>query len=78
MRILIDEDLSNRCILKSLERAKSFTWERCAMETLKAFNEVYDGSTFLKREGQHIEDPYGQVRWYKPGTDGGGLYDHCP
>jgi hypothetical protein len=49
MRILIGEDLSNRCILKSLERAKSFTWERCAMETLKAFNKVYDGNAFLSR-----------------------------
>jgi glycosyltransferase involved in cell wall biosynthesis len=48
-RILSDEDLRNRCITKGIERAKSFTWERCAMETLKAFNEVYDGSTFLSR-----------------------------
>ena len=48
-RILSDEDLRNSCITKGIERAKSFTWERCAMETLKAFNEVYDGSTFLSR-----------------------------
>jgi hypothetical protein len=41
--------LRNSCITKGIERAKSFTWERCAMETLKAFNEVYDGSTFLSR-----------------------------
>jgi glycosyltransferase involved in cell wall biosynthesis len=39
-RILSDEDLRNSCITKGIERAKSFTWERCAMETLKAFNEV--------------------------------------
>jgi glycosyltransferase involved in cell wall biosynthesis len=48
-RILSYEDLRNSCITKGIERAKSFTWERCAMETLKAFNEVYDGSTFLSR-----------------------------
>ena len=48
-RILSDEDLRNSCITKGIERAKSFTWERCAMETLKAFNEVYDGSAFLSR-----------------------------
>jgi glycosyltransferase involved in cell wall biosynthesis len=39
-RILSDEDLRNGCIAKGIERAKSFTWERCALETLKAFNEV--------------------------------------
>jgi glycosyltransferase involved in cell wall biosynthesis len=39
-RILSYEDLRNSCITKGIERAKSFTWERCAMETLKAFNEV--------------------------------------
>jgi glycosyltransferase involved in cell wall biosynthesis len=48
-RILSDEDLRNGCITKGMERAKSFTWERCAMETLKVFKEVYDGNAFLSR-----------------------------
>jgi glycosyltransferase involved in cell wall biosynthesis len=48
-RILSDEDLRNICVTKGIERAKSFTWERCAMETLKAFNEVYNGNVFLPR-----------------------------
>jgi len=48
-RILSDEDLRNICVPKGIERAKSFTWERCAMETLKAFNEVYNGNVFLPR-----------------------------
>jgi glycosyltransferase involved in cell wall biosynthesis len=48
-RIFSDEDLRNSCMTKGIERAKSFTWERCAMETLKAFNEVYDGNVFLSR-----------------------------
>jgi len=48
-RILYDEDLRKGCITKGIERAKWFTWERCAMETLKAFNEVYEGSTSLSR-----------------------------
>jgi len=39
-RILSDEDLRNHCITKGLERAILFTWEKCAGETLKAFNEV--------------------------------------
>jgi glycosyltransferase involved in cell wall biosynthesis len=49
MRILIDEDLRNSCITKGIERAKSFSWERCAIETLKVFNEAYDGNAFLPR-----------------------------
>ncbi len=40
-RIVSDEGLRNSCIAKGTDRAKSFTWERCAMETLKAFNEAY-------------------------------------
>jgi glycosyltransferase involved in cell wall biosynthesis len=40
-RILSDEELRHQCIKKGIERAKSFTWERCAKNTLDAFNEVY-------------------------------------
>ncbi len=40
-RILSDEELRTQCIKKGIERAKSFTWERCAKNTLDAFNEVY-------------------------------------
>lgn len=39
-RILRDQDLRAECIAKGLERAKSFTWGKCAMECLKTFNEV--------------------------------------
>lgn len=48
--ILSDEELMNQCIKKGIERAKSFTWERCAMETLKAFNEVCDANAPLSRQ----------------------------
>jgi glycosyltransferase involved in cell wall biosynthesis len=40
-RILSDEELRTQCIKKGIERAKSFTWERCAKNTLDAFNEAY-------------------------------------
>jgi len=40
-RILSDEELRTQCIKKGIERAKLFTWERCAKNTLDAFNEVY-------------------------------------
>ncbi len=40
-RILSDKELRNQCIKKGIERAKLFTWERCAKNTLDAFNEVY-------------------------------------
>jgi len=43
-RILSDEELRNQCIKKGIERAKSFTWERCAKNTLDVFNEVYHTS----------------------------------
>jgi len=49
-RILSDEELRNQCIEKGIERAKSFTWERCAMETMKAFNEVCNTDAFLSRQ----------------------------
>lgn len=40
-RIVSDEGLRNSCITKGMERAKVFTWERCAIETLKVFKEAY-------------------------------------
>jgi glycosyltransferase involved in cell wall biosynthesis len=49
-RILSDEDLRNGCIAKGIERAKSFTWERCAAETLKAFHEACDENTHLSSQ----------------------------
>ncbi len=48
-RLLCDEELRNQCAQKGIERAKLFTWERCAVETLKVFDEVCDGNTFLSR-----------------------------
>lgn len=48
-RILSDEDLRNSCMTKGIERAKSFSWERCAIETLKVFDEAYNGNVFLPR-----------------------------
>ena len=48
-RILSDGDLRNSCITKGIERAKSFSWERCAVETLKVFNEASNGNVFLSR-----------------------------
>ena len=48
-RILSDGDLRNSCITKGIERAKSFSWERCAIETRKVFNEAYDANAFLPR-----------------------------
>jgi len=39
-RILFDEELRKRNIAKGIKRAKFFTWERCAKETLKAFSQV--------------------------------------
>lgn len=40
-RILSDKELRSRCITKGLERAKIFSWEKCALETLKALNEAH-------------------------------------
>jgi glycosyltransferase involved in cell wall biosynthesis len=48
-RILSNEDLRDGCIKKGIERARSFTWERCAIETLKVFSEVYDGNVSRPR-----------------------------
>lgn len=39
-RLLSDNDLRQRCIDRGLERAKLFTWEKCARETLSVFEEV--------------------------------------
>lgn len=39
--MLYDKGLRNALIEKGLERAKSFTWESTAVETLKVYEEVY-------------------------------------
>lgn len=40
LRVLKDGDLRRELSLKGKERAKSFTWDRCARETLKVYKEV--------------------------------------
>ncbi|MCM8761941.1 MAG: glycosyltransferase family 4 protein [Candidatus Omnitrophica bacterium] len=42
-RLLSDEKLRERLKVKGLERAKQFTWERTAKETIKVYEEVYNG-----------------------------------
>jgi len=39
-RILFDGNLRSSCVINGLERARSFTWEGCAWETLKTFNQA--------------------------------------
>lgn len=41
VHMLCDANLRNALIEKGLERARSFTWERTAAETLKVYEEVY-------------------------------------
>jgi glycosyltransferase involved in cell wall biosynthesis len=41
-RLLSGGALRDQCVEKSLERAKLFTWERCAHETLAVFKEVME------------------------------------
>ncbi len=43
-RVLTDEGLRNEMIAKGLQRAKEFTWERCARETLKVYEDVLGSS----------------------------------
>jgi glycosyltransferase involved in cell wall biosynthesis len=40
-RVLTDQDLRAELSRRGRERAKLFTWERCAQETLKVYEEVY-------------------------------------
>ena len=42
IRLLDDSDLRTICIEKGLERAKLFTWERCARETMTVLREALD------------------------------------
>jgi glycosyltransferase involved in cell wall biosynthesis len=51
-QMLSDDGLRKNCTTKGRERVKSFTWERCAMETLKVFHEVFDGKTLSSRQQQ--------------------------
>jgi glycosyltransferase involved in cell wall biosynthesis len=39
-RLLSDEELRSHYIKKGLERIRPFTWERCAAETLKVFQDI--------------------------------------
>jgi len=39
-RILSDKELRSQCIARGLERAKIFSWEKCASETLTVLNEA--------------------------------------
>ncbi len=40
-RVFTDEDLRRELADKGLERAKAFSWDKCANETLNIYNEVY-------------------------------------
>ncbi len=40
LRIIADSNLRNNLIIKGKERAKEFSWEKCAKETLKILEEV--------------------------------------
>lgn len=40
--VLTNDGLREDMIKKGLERAKMFTWEKCARETLKVYEEVYN------------------------------------
>lgn len=44
-RVATDERLRERSIVSGRERAKIFSWERCAAETLQALERVGDGAT---------------------------------
>lgn len=39
-RVLSDQKLKERMVEKGLDRAKEFSWKRCAIETLKVYDEV--------------------------------------
>jgi len=41
-RVLVDKELREKLISKGLERVKLFSWEKCARETLKVYEEVYN------------------------------------
>jgi len=39
-RMLVDRELRTKCIERGFERAKMFTWEKCAKETVAVFREA--------------------------------------
>jgi glycosyltransferase involved in cell wall biosynthesis len=41
-KVLSNEGLREDMIKRGLERAKMFSWEKCARETLKVYEEVYN------------------------------------
>lgn len=42
-RVISDKELSEKMAKKGMERAAGFTWERCARDTLRVYNDVYHG-----------------------------------
>ena len=46
--VLTDDGLRDDMIKKGLERAKMFSWEKCARETLGIYEEVYHGDILYK------------------------------
>lgn len=39
--VIIEDDLKNELREKGLKRAKKFSWEKCARETLDVYREVH-------------------------------------
>ena len=44
-KVLTDAELKNNLNKKALTRAKLFSWERCARDTLKVYEELYRGKS---------------------------------
>ena len=40
--VLTDENLRKEMIKKGLKQAEKFSWEKCARETLKVYEELYN------------------------------------
>ena len=41
-RLFLDEQFKKRLIASGFERAKSFSWRKCAEKTLRVFNETFE------------------------------------
>ena len=48
-QLLTDQELRRTVSAKGLERAKKFSWEKTAEETLQVFQEVYSQGTIHRR-----------------------------
>jgi len=44
LKVVIDQDLRKDLIEKGYQRAKEFSWEKAAQETLRVFKEIYNSS----------------------------------